>query len=42
MVTEYEAGKPKLCPKCRAEVLSFLTPFRVVHDVEKCTGKAGQ
>jgi hypothetical protein len=41
MVGEYEAAQPKFCPKCRAEVMTFLEPFRVAHDVEKCTGKAG-
>ena len=40
-VAEYEAAQPKSCPKCGAEVMSFLQPFRVVHDVEKCAGKAG-
>ena len=41
IVAEFEAAQPKLCPKCRAEVMTFLTPFRVAHDVEKCAGKAG-
>jgi len=41
IVAEYETGRPKLCPKCRAEVMTFLTPYRVAHDVEKCAGKAG-
>ena len=38
-VAEYEAAQPKNCPKCGAEVMSFLEPFQVVHDVEKCVGK---
>ena len=41
MVAEYETGRPKLCPKCRAKVMTFLQPFRVAHDVEECEGKAG-
>ena len=41
MVAEYEAAQPKSCPKCGAEVMSLLQPFQVVHDVEKCAGKAG-
>jgi hypothetical protein len=39
VVAEYEAAQPKFCPKCGAGVMSFLQPYRVVHDVEKCAGK---
>ena len=34
-----EAPQPETCPKCRAEVWTFLEPYRVAHDVEKCSGK---
>ena len=32
-VNHYEAAQPKFCPKCRAPVWTFLTPFRVTHDI---------
>jgi hypothetical protein len=38
-VTRFEAAQPKVCPKCQAPVLSFLSPPRVIHDIEKCPGK---
>lgn len=38
-VVKYEATQPKQCPKCGRNVMSFLPPFRVAHDVEKCAGK---
>ena len=38
-VEDYEAAQPETCPKCRAEVWTFLKPYRVAHDVEKCSGK---
>jgi hypothetical protein len=38
-VAEYEAAQPETCPKCKAEVWTFLEPYRVVHDIEKCAGK---
>jgi hypothetical protein len=41
-VAEYEAAQPKCCPKCGAEVMSFLQPYQVVHDVEKCAGRAAR
>ena len=41
MVAEYETDQPKLCPKCGANVWTFLAPYRIAHDVEKCNGKAG-
>ena len=40
-VAEFEIAQAKLCPKCKAQVMTFLEPFRVAHDVDKCTGKAG-
>ena len=41
IVTEYETGRPKLCPKCRSEMMTLSTPYRVAPDVDKCAGKAG-
>ena len=38
-VVKYEAAQPKTCPKCGAQVWTFLEPYRVLHDVEKCGGK---
>ena len=38
-VEKYEAEQPKICPKCKANVFTFLKPYRVAHDVEKCAGK---
>ena len=42
-VEKFEAAhrKPELkfCPKCNAPVWTFLTPYRVAHDIEKCSGK---
>ena len=38
---KYEAAQPKTCPKCGAVVWTFLEPFRVAHDWEKCAGKTG-
>jgi hypothetical protein len=35
-----EAAQPKSCPKCNAAVWTFLEPFRVAHDVEKCARKS--
>ena len=40
-VAAYEAAQPKLCPKCHVPVMTFLEPYRVAHDVEKCGVKAG-
>jgi hypothetical protein len=39
MVAEYEASTPDRCPKCSADLWTTLEPYRVMHDVEKCTGK---
>ena len=39
IVAEYEASTPDNCPKCRTDMWTFLEPFRVAHDVEKCAGK---
>ena len=39
IIAHYEAVQPKTCPKCGAQMFTFLTPFRVVHDAEKCSGK---
>ena len=39
-VGKYEAAQPKACPKCGAGSWTFLEPYRVVHDFEKCVGKA--
>ena len=39
-VKKYEAAQPKTCPTCRANVWTFLEPYRVAHDVERCGGKA--
>ena len=39
VVAEYEAAQPQSCPKCGAGVMTFLTPYRVAHDVEKWGGK---
>jgi hypothetical protein len=36
---KYEAAQPKTCSLCGAAVWTFLEPFRVAHDVEKCAGK---
>ncbi len=38
-LAKYEAAQPKTCPKCMANVWTFLTPYRIAHDVEKCAGK---
>jgi hypothetical protein len=40
-IEKYEAAQPKTCPKCGAAVWTFLEPFRVTPDVERCEGKAG-
>jgi len=29
----------KVCPKCGVILWTFLEPFRVAHDIEKCPGK---
>jgi hypothetical protein len=39
VLEEYEASTPETCPKCKADMWTFLEPYRVVHDLEKCTGK---
>lgn len=39
MVEEFESAQPETCPGCKADVWTFLEPYRVVHDVEKCAGK---
>ena len=36
---EFEAAQPDNCPKCGTDVWTFLEPYRVAHDVEKCAGK---
>ena len=41
-VVKYEAAQPKTCPKCGVKIWTFLEPFRVAHDVEKCTGKTNE
>lgn len=38
-IISFQKAQPKTCPKCQAAVFSFFTPDRVVHDVEKCSGK---
>jgi hypothetical protein len=38
-VEKYESVQPKTCPNCGAAVWTFLEPFRVAHDMEKCAGK---
>jgi hypothetical protein len=40
-VEQFEAAQPKNCPKCGANVWTFLEPHRVSHDVENCNGKRG-
>ena len=40
-VVKYEAAQPKTCPKCGAQVWTFLEPYRVLHDVENCSGQVG-
>ena len=39
-VARYEAAQPKFCPKCKVPVWTFLTPYQVAHDIEKCQGSA--
>ena len=31
----------KVCPKCGANIWTFLEPYRVAHDLAKCPGKPG-
>lgn len=38
-VAKFETAQTKTCPKCQAAVFSSFTPSRVVHDIEKCSGK---
>jgi len=38
-VVQFEASQPKVCPKCHAPVMTFLEPYRVAHDVDKCVVK---
>ena len=38
-VAKFEAAQPKSCSKCKAAVFSSFTPSRVIHDIEKCSGK---
>ena len=38
-VAEYEASTPEICSKCGDDAWTFLEPYRVAHDVEKCAGK---
>ena len=38
-VARFEAAQPKFCPKCKAPVWTFLTPYQIAHDIEKCPGK---
>ena len=38
-VSQYEAAQPKFCPKCRAPVWIFLTPYRVAHDIANCQAR---
>ena len=40
-VAEYQAAQPRHYPQCQAPVMTFLEPYRVAHDVEKCGVKAG-
>ena len=40
-VEKYEDAQPKTCPKCGAQVWTFLEPYRVAHDGEKYAGKSG-
>lgn len=39
IVTSYEAAQPKKCPKCGNNMWTFLEPYRIAHDIEKCSGK---
>ena len=41
-VAKFEAAQPKSCPKCKATVFSSFTPSRVIHDIEKCSGKKSE
>jgi hypothetical protein len=38
-VEEYETSTPEICPKCGDDAWTFLEPYRVAHDVEKCAGE---
>jgi len=38
-LAKFEADQPKFCPKCQAPVWSPFPPSRVLHDIEKCSGK---
>jgi hypothetical protein len=38
-VARFEAAQPKFCPKCKAPVFTFLTPYQIAHDIEKCPDK---
>ena len=38
-IGKYEAAQPKSCPKFGGQVWTFLEPYRVLHDVEKCAGR---
>lgn len=38
-VEDYETSTPDRCPKCNSDMWTILEPYRVVHDIEKCTGK---
>jgi|GEM_PF-1933565 len=40
-LTQFEAEQPRFCHKCNDVLRSFLIPSQIVHDAEKCTGKAG-
>jgi hypothetical protein len=35
----HQLPERKFCPKCNAPVWTFLTPYRVCHDIAKCPGK---
>jgi len=39
MVASYESAQPKTCPKCGNNMWTFLEPYRIAHDFEKCAGK---
>jgi hypothetical protein len=38
VVASYEEAQPKTCPKCGSNMWTFLEPYRIAHDFEKCAG----
>ena len=38
--SRHQVPERKFCPKCKAPVWIFLTPYQVAHDMEKCPGTA--